>query len=210
MAEHVSAGNEPRRQRLKRHRAERILEAAATVFARKGFHAATIREIAGQADVAEGTIYNYYADKQDLLVAMARQLIARSDGEALYDDGTQDDRTFLAGLLADRFEFASQNSDAIRALMAHVWQDSGFRRQYLGQIVAPLIGALEGRLQQRIAAGGVRPVNTQVVVRAMLGAFLIFLLLSEPGEQPPEIGLNRDELAVELADFFLMGVQPLE
>ena len=64
------AGNQPmsRRERLKQEREARILEAAAAVFARKGFHQATIREIAELADVADGTIYNYYADKRDLLV----------------------------------------------------------------------------------------------------------------------------------------------
>jgi len=199
-----------RRERLKQRRAQRILGAAAAVFARKGFHPATIREIAELADVAEGTIYNYFTDKQDLLVAMARHLIANSANAALDQYEGEDDRRFLQMLLADRFQFAAENADFIRALMVHVWQDSSFRQQYLGQVIEPLIELLESRLQWRIEAGGLRPVNTRTVVRAMLGGFLIFLLVSEPGGPgglQSDLGLSRQELASELADFFLLGLQ---
>lgn len=196
-----------RRERLKRRRAERILKAAASVFARKGFHLATIREIASLADVAEGTIYNYFADKQDLLVAMAGHLIANSAGNALTHFQEEDDRTFLIRVLADRFAFAADNSDFIRALMAHVWQDQDFREKYLGQVMQPLLGVLEGHLQRRIANGSLRPVNTHVIIRAILGGFLIFLLLSEPGAERLDLGMSLDELAEELADFFLTGLR---
>ena len=56
-----------RRDRQKREREARILDAAAAVFAQKGFHQATIRDIAELADVADGTIYNYFDNKLDLL-----------------------------------------------------------------------------------------------------------------------------------------------
>ncbi len=207
MDDRVPAEGESRRERLKRHRAERILEAAAAVFARKGFHPATIREIAERADVAEGTIYNYFADKQDLLVSMAHYLIASSTGRALAEFEGDDDRGFMIGLLADRFQFAGENYDFIRALMAHVWQDQDFRRQYLGEVVQPLIGALEQHLKRRIEAGSVRPLNTPIIIRAMLGSFLVFLLLAEPGDARLDLGVSRQQLAAELADFFLFGLQ---
>ncbi len=46
----------------------RILEAAVTVFARQGFRQSTISQIAKEAGVADGTIYLYFKNKDDILV----------------------------------------------------------------------------------------------------------------------------------------------
>lgn len=46
----------------------RILEAAVKVFAEKGFHQSTISQIAREAGVADGTIYLYFKNKDDILV----------------------------------------------------------------------------------------------------------------------------------------------
>jgi TetR/AcrR family fatty acid metabolism transcriptional regulator len=45
-----------------------ILEAAVKVFARQGFHQSTIAQIAKEAGVADGTIYLYFKNKNDILV----------------------------------------------------------------------------------------------------------------------------------------------
>jgi len=51
-------------------RREQILGAATRVFAEKGFGRATTREVAREAGVSEGTIYNYFEDKESLLMAI--------------------------------------------------------------------------------------------------------------------------------------------
>ena len=49
---------------------QRILQAAVKVFARKGYHGAKVAEIARRADVADGTIYLYFRNKEDILVSL--------------------------------------------------------------------------------------------------------------------------------------------
>jgi TetR/AcrR family transcriptional regulator, fatty acid metabolism regulator protein len=49
---------------------ELILEAAATVFAAKGFFGARVSDIAAQAGVADGTIYLYFKGKEEILAAL--------------------------------------------------------------------------------------------------------------------------------------------
>ena len=44
------------------------MEAAVTVFARQGFHQSTVAQIAKEAGVADGTIYLYFKNKDDILV----------------------------------------------------------------------------------------------------------------------------------------------
>lgn len=58
----------------------RILEAAVKVFAEQGFYQATVSQIAREAGVADGTIYLYFKNKDDILVQFfnlkARQVFA--------------------------------------------------------------------------------------------------------------------------------------
>ncbi|MBI9084239.1 MAG: TetR/AcrR family transcriptional regulator [Desulfobacterales bacterium] len=57
---------------------ERILEAAIKVFAEQGFHQATISQIAREAGVADGTIYLYFKNKDDIMVRFFDQRTKRA------------------------------------------------------------------------------------------------------------------------------------
>lgn len=54
------------------HKADRILIAAETMFAEKGYDKATIADISATAGVAEGTVYDYFKNKEDLLHSVLR------------------------------------------------------------------------------------------------------------------------------------------
>lgn len=64
-----------RRERERRQRRADILQAAENVFAAKGFHAASIEEIARAAEFATGTVYLYFKDKQALYIELFEQKI---------------------------------------------------------------------------------------------------------------------------------------
>ena len=59
------------RERLARRR--EILEAAQRVFAKEGFHQATIDEIAQEAELAKGTIYLYFKNKKELFYSLVEE-----------------------------------------------------------------------------------------------------------------------------------------
>ncbi len=61
----IGHGNELDSKAKKR---KRIIEAATRIFAEKGYEGATISEIAKEAEVADGTIYDYYESKENLIV----------------------------------------------------------------------------------------------------------------------------------------------
>ena len=54
----------------------RILQAAVKVFARKGYFAARVSDIARKAGVADGTIYLYFEGKEDILVSLFDQVMS--------------------------------------------------------------------------------------------------------------------------------------
>ena len=62
--------------RIQERRAQ-IAEAAARVFREKGFHTATIRDVAEAAGLTQGTLYNYIRSKDDILYLVHQDLTAR-------------------------------------------------------------------------------------------------------------------------------------
>ena len=67
---------DPIQQQLVDARKNQILEAAAIVFAQKGFHPTTTKDIAKQAGISEGTIYNYFESKTALLLGIFERMKA--------------------------------------------------------------------------------------------------------------------------------------
>jgi len=72
----MNSKRQPRWQRRAEDRPREICAAALEVFAEKGFAAAKLDEIARRAGVSKGTLYLYFADKEQLFRAVVRDSIA--------------------------------------------------------------------------------------------------------------------------------------
>jgi AcrR family transcriptional regulator len=72
-----------RRERNKLDTRQRIRAAAHELFARRGYNAATMREIAKRADVALGTLFNYADDKRDLVFLIFNDVLDELTDRAL-------------------------------------------------------------------------------------------------------------------------------
>ena len=110
---------EPRRDGVRdlvvRARREQIIDAATRVFAEKGFRRATTREVARAAGVSEGTIYNYFEDKDALLLAILDRLNATERRAADFEEGMATDfRGFLEVYLRRRMSLSLGNSSMTR------------------------------------------------------------------------------------------------
>jgi AcrR family transcriptional regulator len=57
---------------------ERILDAALELFRRQGFEATTTRDIAQAAEIATGTLFNYFDTKESLLASLAGEALAKA------------------------------------------------------------------------------------------------------------------------------------
>ena len=62
-----------RREREKLAHRQDIIDAATSVFAKKGFHSATLDEIAQEAEFSKGTLYLYFSSKEDLLFNILKE-----------------------------------------------------------------------------------------------------------------------------------------
>src|SRR5215218_10445422 len=98
-----------RKERQERTR-EELVAAAARVFARRGYHKATVEEIAAEAGFSTGAVYSNFGGKEELFLAIAdRQVAARVEeivavadaAEAEGDAGAAAADQFRAFLEAD-------------------------------------------------------------------------------------------------------------
>jgi len=204
-------GKLARRRLPRKEREAQILDAATRVFADKGFRAATTKEIAAEAGVSEGTIYNYFDSKYDLLVAMSKRLALESlyQLEALPPE--KNVRGYITAVVTDRFQLLIKHMDLIRALMPEVMVDDELRRVYSEEVLSPALSYLGALIESRAKAGVFREVNVQIVGRAMIGAVMSFayLWMRDPSQLDE---LAQEELVSEVVGLFLDGlrVRPAE
>jgi AcrR family transcriptional regulator len=202
------------REQLIEERRNQILDAAARLFAHKGYKGATIREIAREAGVAEGTIYNYFDSKHDLLISLPQRISwpmvssfvksARSQGP----DTVADDEEQMAQLLQAAMSSIQQHTDLVKVLLAYIpFMDEEIQAQFLEQTTRffTRIFDLEGFLRARIEAGSFRPFDTAIAAQAFVGMVLVFVLSQEilPGRKV--IPMSYEEVAREIVQLFLYG-----
>ena len=119
----------------KTQRRQRILQAAIEVFGRSSFDEASICEIARKAGVAEGTIYQYFKNKQDLFFAIPRERTKAFSGQLdLHLEGLTDTRDKIRKLVWYYLYFFKTNPDYARSLMLEMRVSKDFTksRSYKG------------------------------------------------------------------------------
>jgi AcrR family transcriptional regulator len=115
-----------REQTKARNRAV-ILDAARAVFVDIGYDAASIRDIVARTDLAPGTFYNYFPDKQSVLTALTSEAIAagsrrireaRANASSLEELAYNGYRAYFEFIAQDRvmFELLRRNVSTLRTL----------------------------------------------------------------------------------------------
>lgn len=199
-----------RRQR----RRDQILNGATRVFARKGFHAATTREIAEAADVSEGTIYNYFDSKDDLLLHLMARLRDEEQRSMEVAPDTMEQalsievRELLERVLRALQAFATENTSLLRAVVSQILVDRGFAEQYYEQVTTPTLQLLEQHLESRIEQGQIRPVNAALYARYFLAVTLGLFELLFLDDPVLTTMWGSDALIEELTGFLLDGLKP--
>lgn len=197
------------RQERRCQRRQRILEAALDLFAQQGFERTSTRQIAQAAGVAEGTIFNYFSTKRDLLIAAMAQTVDEYFVQELSALGQVDALEVLRENFRARLALGLARPERIRFILSEILMSAEMRHAYFEVVALRLITHLEPLLQQRITEGYVRPCNVRIVASAVVGAILAFLLVAALDEDRHLLPYSVDEISDELARLFLYGLQPL-
>ena len=162
----------PARQRRKQARPQELLDAALTLFVERGFAATRMEDVATLAGVSKGTLYLYYASKEDLLKAVIRERLSSE---------------IEAGAL-EVAQHVGSHADLLRKLLAHWWlrvldstasgvfklivtEVRGFpeiAEYYVREVVTPGQQLIGGMLERGIAAGEFRAVDVNAAVHSLV------------------------------------------
>ncbi|HEY8490733.1 MAG TPA: TetR/AcrR family transcriptional regulator [Dehalococcoidia bacterium] len=154
-----------------RDRRARILDAALRVFSRRGYHGASVDEIADESGTSKGGLYFHFPGKQALFLALldwaAGELRRRVEAAmALHQDPVA---RADAALLAVMRSFAAHR-DLARLFMVEAL---GAGREFHERLLAindEFTGIIQGLLDEAVAAGVIEPVDTRIAARAWFGA----------------------------------------
>jgi len=192
-----------------RARREQIVGAATRVFAEKGFRRATTREVARAAGVSEGTIYNYFEDKDALLLTILDRLNETERRAADLEEGMDTDfRGFLKQYLRRRMSLIWENREAFRVALSEMLVNAELRERYLKHVVDPTMSIAEENFRSRMEQGEVLETDAPLAMRSVAGTVLGILVLGLLGDE--EINSRWEEVPDVLAGLLIHGLGAAE
>jgi len=192
-------------------RRSQILEAATRVFAEKGYHHATTKDIAREAEIAEGTIYLYFKNKSELLLALLEHLDQKTTQKADLAAGLGlSPRELLTKRLEDDLAQLGPNFELMLAVLPEVLADPSMRAQYYQRMVTPGIVALTEHIQSRKEGGEVHTDNVPMAARMLVSTMLGLELMNILGDELVcEAWKDPAALAEAMAQVLFDGLQPV-
>lgn len=198
--------------KLQDHDVERnqikIEEAALRVFTRQGFHGTTVRDIAQEAKVSLGNIYNYYKTKEEVYVSLVRRYgrqmaeIQQKTLKPLLGRFDEDGLKALANTVRD---IVYKHPDYWRLMYIDVTE---FGNKHFAHSFRQLSKNLE-----QLAGGyandghGIRDgVNRPAAYAAVYLHFFTYFLVEKLFGGKQHLGLPEDQAITELIGMFRSGV----
>lgn len=157
----------------RRAREQLIMEEAGAVFARRGYHSASMDEIAALADVSKPMLYTYFGSKEGLYVAYIEQMGCELEQrlELVAQAGASLDSR-LRARISEFLRFVEENRDGWAVLYSELAasQPLADRVALLRERIAAAIRRLIERETPVAAGGQLSPLAAEAVSHAIVGA----------------------------------------
>ena len=146
-----------------------ILKAAQNIFAQKGFHEATVSDIAKKAEVSEATIYDYFSSKEELLFSIPAETIHQYQEKNLeileYIQGAANKLKFL---IYRHLKLYASNPDYANVVVLILKGNRNFLKTEAYKIVQRSARNTTQVLEEGIQNGEFKPDLKPYLVRAMI------------------------------------------
>ncbi len=181
---------------------DEILEAAAQIFRQKGFHAASMQDIAQAVNLQKASLYHHIASKQEILLALLDQALAmliEHVGSAISQPLPPDEKLRMA--MQAYMQFMLKHSDlAAVLLLEHRSLEPEFHAQHI-----PHRDHFESLWREVIAEGCEKGLfccpDPSLAARYLLGVMNWTITWFKPSGP-----LSPAEIADQYADLFLQGL----
>ncbi|AMA53379.1 MULTISPECIES: fatty acid metabolism transcriptional regulator FadR [Bacillus] len=138
----------------KRPKYMQIIDAAVEVIAENGYHQSQVSKIAKQAGVADGTIYLYFKNKEDILISLFKekmgQFIERME-EDIKEKTTAKEK--LALVISKHFSLLADDHNLAIVTQLELRQSNLELRQKINEILKGYLNILDGILTEGIQSG---------------------------------------------------------
>jgi TetR/AcrR family fatty acid metabolism transcriptional regulator len=184
----------------------RIIQAATRVFAKKGFYQAKVSEIAKEARVADGTIYIYFENKDDILISLFEEQMKRILDNMISQVSLQDNPVSKLERFAQvHLQLVDENKSMAEIIQVELRQSSKFMKEYKNEKFMQYLDLIEDILRQGQEIGIFRKeVIPGVAKRAFFGALdemSRFWVLSTRKKY------DINTAAKQISQYFLKGIQ---
>jgi AcrR family transcriptional regulator len=163
----------------------KILDAAITVIAEKGFSAASTSEIARHAGVAEGTIFRYFKTKKGILRSIlihlgnviAESLVVYGLNKIPDQDSREDIRAGIKLVLKDRISIIDAVFPMLRIVITEAMYHDDIRQILYDKIISRVVEVFEGYHQEMVDKGLMkREIDAVVAGRSILANLVLFFV----------------------------------
>jgi TetR/AcrR family fatty acid metabolism transcriptional regulator len=150
----------------------RILGAAVRVFARKGYFASRVADVAKAAGIADGTIYLYFRTKDDILVSLFDQVMAEHLAAARQEVAGLDGAPARLRAIAERhLRLLGGNRDLAVVFQVELRQSTKFMERFTASWLKDYFDVVQGVIERGQREGSIRKeLPRKVAAKAFFGA----------------------------------------
>jgi TetR/AcrR family fatty acid metabolism transcriptional regulator len=188
---------------------QRILKAAVKVFAEKGFYNSRVSEIAKEANVADGTIYLYFKNKDDILISLFEEEFGQIVENMRKELEKEKDPLLKIRLFAVmHLSIVSKQQKLGEVLGVEVRQSSKFMKEYINNPFIEYLNLIRSIVIEGQEKGFIRKDLTPgIMKRALFGALdemARYWVLSTKKKH------SISEAALQISEVFIRGVMSEE
>jgi AcrR family transcriptional regulator len=186
---------QPVRQRRKEARPAELIAAALELFVERGFAATKLDDVAARAGVSKGTLYLYFASKEELFKAVIQQgiLPVIAEGESMLAQHQGDSGSLLRGLLLRWWELLGGTtlSGIPKLMIAEAGNFPEVARYYHDNVIQRAHGLFGQLLRRGIARKEFREVDVETAIDVIIAPQLM-LAIWQHSLTPCSCGGMRD------------------
>jgi TetR/AcrR family fatty acid metabolism transcriptional regulator len=188
---------------------QKILQAAIKVFSEKGFYNSRVSEIAKEANVADGTIYLYFKNKDDILISLFEEefgKIVQNMRAALEKD--EDALQRIKRFAIAHLSIVTKQQELAEVMGVEVRQSSKFMKEYVNKPFIEYLNIIRSVVIEGQEKGLIRKDLTPgIMKRAFFGALdemARYWVLSTQKKH------SIDDAALQISDVFIRGMMSEE
>ena len=201
---------EPRWHRRKEERPAEILDAALQEFVSRGFAATRLEDMARRAGCTKGTIFLYFANKEELFKALVRQTVLPriQQAETLVEQHQGSNRDLLAQLIRARWEAVvnSRTSGLPKLMFAEAGNFPELAKFHFDEVVSRSQALIERVLRAGIAAGEFREHDAESVARVAVSPLLMAAMWKHSFEPHAVVHIDPERFFEASLDLLLRGI----